>query len=628
MIRLATNFHLAVSLLTLLAFVAAGCGSDKPAPAKPAKAEPKKASAGTPAAGSTPKADTDSSGNDSLAAALKRAKREGYANAATVKGFVDACKKRPKVAIKAAGDRTAGYGAVHRGKVLKPGLKTPPSNSFAWTQRAPEYLDPNLISGSPGHSIAINLFEPLLAPAAGNEPPVPGAAERFEVSKDGLTYTFFLRKGNVWSDGTPLTAQDFKFAWLRGLAPETGSKNAQQIYLYLVGAEGYNNGSHKDPSKVAIKVIDDHTISLKLKHPTPFFPELLTYIAWAPVPRHTIAKHGKQWTRPGNIVVNGPYTLTEFEPRSKVVLTKNPKYWDAANVAIERSDVFMTDSEDRNATYYQTGQVHLAQPLSPDKVRAWLKDGRSDLHIDQHMCTYYLALRNGRAPFNDPLVREALTLAIDRERLAKHVLGRLEQPASHFIPDMFEATLGYKAVPGSGHDPEEAKRLLAEAGYPNGSGFPSIELRYNTLEVNRQVAEFVQRSLLENLGVKVTLHNMEWKSMLKTLRTGEFQLGRAAWCADYADPMTFFEVLRSTAAVNYTRYNNPNYDALLKRIGTTVSRDERNALLCAAEKTLNHDRPILPLFFYTHAYLLHPSVKGWKPQYQNTHLLKYLKLQP
>ncbi len=551
----------------------------------------------------------------------------GYASQAQVDGFLKEC-RATQTGTPAGADRVSGYGAVHRGNVPPAGRKVPPSDSFRWTQRPPEYLDPNLMSGAPAHSIGINLFEGLLAHAAGNGPPVPGAATRYEVSEDGRTYTFHLRKGNRWSDGKPLTANDFAYSWMRALDPKTGSKNAQQIWLYVVGAEDFNKGVSKDPGSVGIKVIDDLTIAVTLKSPTPYFPELITYIAWGPVPRHAVEKHGKQWTRPGNIVVNGAYTLEKFEPRSRIVLVKNEAYWDAANVAIPRSDVFMTDNEDTIVNYYVTGQVHLAQPLPPDKVRTWISQSRDDLQIDQHMCTYYLALRNGQPPFDDPLVRRALALAIDREKLAKFVLGRMERPATHFVPEMFEKTLGYSAVRGEGLDGDEAKRLLSEAGYPNGSGFPKVELRYNTLEVNRQVAEFVQRSLQENLGIKVALNNMEWKSMLKVLRTGEFQLARAAWCADYADPMTFLEVLRSTATVNYSRYNNPRYDALLDRITMTVDHTERNILMCAAEKTLNHDRPILPLFFYTHAYLLHPSVKGWEPQYQNMHMLKYLKLRP
>jgi len=608
--------------LAMLALVA-GCGGKKsPGPKGNNKGAATTGSEGNSSAGTTQPgaASPPPPGGD----------RVGYASKEKVEGFVKEC-RASQTGVPSADDRkaaTKGFGAVHRGKVPPQGRKTPPTDSFRWTQRPPEYLDPNLMSGAPAHSIGINLFETLLVHAAGNGPPLPGAAVRYDVSKDGKTYTFHLRKNAVWSDGTPITAKDFEYSWMRALEPATGSKNAQQIWLYVVGAEDYNKGASKDRSTVGIKVIDDHTISVTLKHPTPFFPELVTYIAWAPVPRHAIEKHGKQWTRPGKIVVNGAYTLQKFEPRSRIVLVKNPKYWDAANVSIPQSDVFMTDSEDTIVNYYLTGQVHLAQPLPPDKVRAWLRDGRDDLHIDQHMCTYYLALRNGQPPFDDPLVRQALALSIDRERLAKFVLGRMEKPANHFVPEMFDKILGYSAVPGPGLNADEAKRLLAEAGYPNGSGFPKLELRYNTLEVNRQVAEFVQRSLQENLGITITLNNLEWKSMLKSLRTGEFQLGRAAWCADYADPTTFLEVLRSTAAVNYSRYNNPNYDALLDRVKASVDANERNVLMCAAEKTLNHDRPILPLFFYTHAYLLHPSVKGWEPQYQNMHMLKYLKLEP
>lgn len=555
----------------------------------------------------------------------------GYSDQKVVEAFRNQCaveqaaqgKKKVEPVKQDGADK---YGRIWEGERLEPDFgPIPTEDIFVWTEGDAEYLDPNLISESAGNAISQQMFETLLISPPGNTEPRPGMAERYELSPDGRIYTFHIRKNVVWSDGTPLNAHDFKYSWLRGLKPETGSKNAQQLW-YIKGAKDYNGGQNKDPESVGITVKDDHTLVVELGNPAAFFPHLLTYVAYAPVPKHIVEKYKKRWTMPENIVVNGPFTMTEWTPRAKVVFGKNEKYWDAANVKLKGSVVLLGDSSEKNLNYYKTGQAHAAKPVPPDQARQMVQNGRKDLKIDQLMCTYYYIMRMDKPPFDDPLVRRAINLAVDRETLTKQILGLFQVPATTLLPDMFEGTVGYKAIEGDDYNPTEAARLLAEAGYPGGRGIPPIELVYNTYESHRLIAVFVQRNLKENLGLEVTINNMEWKSLLKKQAAGDFQLARTSWCADYPDPLTFLTVFHSEGENNYAAYKNPSFDKLIDDIKGETDKTKRNISICAAEKVLNRDVPILPFYFYTRAYLLRSFVKGYDPHYQDHHLLKWISI--
>jgi len=556
---------------------------------------------------------------------------ESLSSADDIEAFVASClAERPALdpaAEGGGGDLVGGYGRIYKGDKPIKLPEMPRDNYFRWVEGNPEFLDPNKISESAGSAIGIQMFETLLVPAPGNAPPLPGQAERFEVSDDGLTYTFHLREGLVWSDGTPITAETFRRSWLRGLDPETASKNAEQLW-YIVGAQDYNTGKVADPERVAIEAVDDLTLRVQLVSPAAFFPDLITYIAFAPVPLHAIEAHGAQWvTRPENIVVNGPFKLTEWLPRDRMVMVRNERYWDADNVALDGSIIFSSDSEARNELLYNTGQVHWIKPLGSTRIHDWIRNGRSDLHIDEQMCTYYYALNMRRQPYDDVRVRRAINMAVDKSRLATAVLSAFQKPATGILPDMFRATVGYEPVLGDFFDAHAAQIALAEAGYPGGKGFPRLEIIFNTFEGHRQVAEFARRNLKENLGVETTISNMEWKSLLQKLHSSDFEVSRMAWCADYPDPYTFLSIFHSESQGNYSGYFNPAYDALLDRIKRETDKVGRNALICAAEKALNRDMPIVPLYFYTRAYLLRPEVRGFEPQYQDTHYLKWVSLE-
>jgi oligopeptide transport system substrate-binding protein len=550
-----------------------------------------------------------------------------FASSEMVETFVEECRVRP---VKPAAEKglSAGKGLLWKGTAGSlMGEEAPANGEFNWIEGDSEFMDPNRVSESAGNSLASQMFEPLMVIAPDNGPPRYGAAESYTLSEDGKTYTFKLRKGLVWSDGVPLTAEDFRYSWLRGLSPELGSRNAQQIWNFVKGARAYNRGDTKDGDSVAIKVLgeDKLTLQVELLYPTPFFLDLVTYIAYTPVPRHAIEKHGDRWTRPENIVVNGPYVMKEWRPRARMVFEKNPRYWDAANVEIRKHTAFLTASEEANVTYYMNGQVQTSQPLPEEKIKNWIKDSALDLKIAEQMGTYYYVFRTDRPPFNNRLLRKAFNKALDKERLTSFVLSGFKPPARSLLPDVYADTqVGYQSMPGDHFDPVEASALMDKAGYPGGKGLGKLDLIYNTYETHKKIAVFYQRNMKDNLGVDITLNNMEWKSLLKQVQTGDFQIARTSWIADYPDPLTFLQVWHSESANNYAAYKNPAYDDLLLRIKQTTDQKKRNTLICAAERVINYDVPISPIYFYARPYLIHPSVKGYHPQYQDHHLIKYI----
>ena len=517
-------------------------------------------------------------------------------------------------------------GTVFRGKnpVKLPAI--PNDGIYRWMEGNPEYIDPNKVAESSGTAISSNLFETLLITAPGNSPPLPGAAERFEVSADGRTYTFHLRKGMVWTDGKPTTAHDYVYSWLRALDPATGSKNAQQLWI-IEGAKAYNEGKTKDPATVGVSAVDDHTLVVKLAGPAPYFPDLVTYVAFAPVPRWAIEQHGEQWTRPGKIVTNGPFTLARWLERDRIELGKSETYWDAANVKLKGSVIYISDSEAQNMILYESGQTHTAFPLAPDTIQNAIREGRQDLRIDLNACVYYYVLRLDKPPFNDARVRRALNLSLDKKKLVQHVLGAFQTPATQLTPLMFTGFMGYVAPEGEAYDLDLARELLQAAGYPGGKGLPPLDIIFNTFEGHKRIAEFASRNWQEALGAKVSAANMEWKSLLKLQQAGDFHISRSAWCADYPDPLNFLDVFHSSSENNYPGYKNPAYDAMLDKARQEADPWKRRVKLCAAEKGLLRDAPFIPMYHYTRSILLRPEVKGHLPQYQDHHHLKWISLE-
>ena len=502
----------------------------------------------------------------------------------------------------------------------------PQHREFAFASGSQEFLDPAKVAETAGHHLMMNVFEGLYVYNRGDGPPVPAMATHHEVSPDGRTYTVHLRSGITWSDGQPITAQDFVWSWRRVLDPKTASRSAQLLW-FLKGGKAFNEGSITDADTIGVHALDEHTLRIDLADPTPFFDHLLCEMPFVPTPRAVIERWGDQWTQPGHIVSNGPYVLAEHAPRKWSVLKKNPRYFAANDVYMQTIRIYDTESEQTAFDWYEVGktQWHGDVGLPMDKVPALRESGRVDLRTDPKLCSYYYSVRVDQPPLNDPRVRRALALAIDRERLALHVLRGGQIVSTGAVPDLFEKTHNYRTLRGEAYNPEQARQLLAAAGYPRGIGIPPIVLYFNTGEGHRVIAEFVQRNLQENLGIRVQLANMEWGTLLKTLLSGQFSIGRSSWCADYPDPLTFLEVFESESKSNYSGYKSVEYDEVIAAIRKEPNLQRRNAILRRAEEILDRDLPFLPMYHYTWTYLIRPYVLGYENHMQDQHPLKYVR---
>lgn len=504
--------------------------------------------------------------------------------------------------------------------------RVPTERHLTFASGGMEFLDPAKIAETAGHHLMMNVFEGLYVYNRGNGPPVPSMANGHDVSADGTVWTVHLRPGIVWSDGQPITAHDFVWSWRRVLDPKTASRSAQLLW-FIKGAQAFNEGAAKDPDSVGVRALDDRTLRIELKNPTPFFLDLLCEMPYVPTPRHVVEKWGDAWSRPEHLVSNGPFRLVKHEDRVVSELGRSETYWDRANVWLERVTVLHTESDQTAYDWYEVGKTQWQgdTSLPVDRVPGLRASGRPDFRSDAKMCSYYFSVRVDRPPLDDPRVRQAVNLAIDKERLALHVLRGGQPVATGAVPDLFRVSHGYAPFDGPGFDPFRARALLAEAGHPQGLGLAPITLYFNTGEGHRLIAEFVQRNLQENLGVQVVLANMEWGTLLKTLLAGDFAIGRSSWCADYPDPLTFLDVFHSQSLANYSGYKSVEYDSMLAAIQAEPAMIKRNSLIAQAESVLNRDMPLIPLYHYTWSYLIRPWVLGYERHAQDMHPLKYIR---
>ncbi len=485
----------------------------------------------------------------------------------------------------------------------------------------PESLDPALVTGVPENRIISNLFEGLTTLDPKDLSPRPGVAESWSVSQDGRAYTFRLREAR-WSDGRPVTAHDFAYAWERVLDPKTGGKYAQQLY-YLKNGEEYNKGRIADFSQVGMRVVGERTLQVTLRCPTAYFLDLTSFFTLLPVPRWAIEAHGRNWVKPGKIVSNGPFRLVTWTPESTLVLEKNPQYWDAAHVRLQR--VVFLPTEDVNTAFkqFQAGESDWVPQVPSSQLDA--VRSRPEFYASPYLGTYFFRFNVTKPPLNDVRVRKALSMAVDREALTRYVAKAGQVPSSAFVP---AGMRGYSGARGHAFDVAAAKKLLAEAGYPEGRGFPQTELMYNTNELHRMIAQAVQQMWKVNLGIQVDLVNVEWKVYLARQSTLDYQIARAGWIGDYVDPNTFLDMWISGGGNNETGWSNRRYDALIARAACgTVRPQERMHALQEAEQILLDDAPVLPLYTYVNTGMLSQRVKGWDPNLLDLHPLKYIRVE-
>jgi oligopeptide transport system substrate-binding protein len=484
----------------------------------------------------------------------------------------------------------------------------------------PESLDPAVVTGVPEHRILSNLFEGLTTTDPRDLSPRPGMASTWTTSKDGLTYTFKLRDA-TWTDGRPVTSQDFVFAWERVLNPKTGAKYAQQLF-HLKNGEAYNRGRLTDFGQVGVRALDPKTLRVTLASPTAYFLDLTSFYTLYPVPRWAVEAHGTEWVKPGRMVSDGPFRLVSWVPQKELVLERNPRYWDARSVKLQKAIFLPTD--DVNTAYKQflAGDSDWVPTVPPAQIEAAKR--RPEYYASPYLGTYYLRFNVTKPPASDVRVRKALSLAVDRELLTRFVTKAGEVPHSGFVP---AGLRGYDNPRGLGFDPASARRLLGEAGFPGGKGFPTTELLYNTGDLHRVITQAVQQMWKEQLGIQVDLVNVEWKVYLAKQSALDYQISRAGWIGDYVDPSTFLEMWKTGGGNNQTGWSSRRFDNLMDQAARLVDAKDRMRAMQAAEAILLDEAPMLPLFTYVNKGMLNPKVKGWYPNILDHHPLKHISIE-
>ncbi len=492
----------------------------------------------------------------------------------------------------------------------------------------PEDLDPQVTTGLPEHHIHMALFEGLVNTDPIDLSPSPGVAERWEVSDDGRRYTFFLREDAKWSNGDPVTSEDFIFSYRRMLAPGFGAEYAYMLYV-VENAEEYHLGRLEDFALVGFRAADPYTLVVQLATPTPYFLSLINHNSWYPVHGATILKYGKmdqrgsRWTRPGNHVGNGPFTLKDWNVTDVVVVEKNPIYWDADRVVLNEIRFYAIENAITEERNFQAGQLHLTGSVNLNSIDRLRREESEYLQLHGWLGTYYYLLNTKAPPLNDVRVRRALNMVIDRSAIVESITRGGQIPAYFFTPPN---TAGYTARARLKEDVDAARRYLAEAGYPNGDGFPSLPLLYNTSESHRPIAEAIQDMWKRYLNIRVRLENQEWKVYLQSRSNGEFAIARAGWIGDYNDPNTFLDLLTSSSGNNHTGWRNSEYDSLIAQAGRTLDPVQRYEYFQRAEAILVDELPIIPIYFYVRAFLKQPSVQNWHPNILDQHPYKFVRL--
>ena len=479
----------------------------------------------------------------------------------------------------------------------------------------PGDLDPHLASILNDQIVVLTLFEGLTLLDERTTNPLPAAAESWNVSADGLTWTFRLREGLQWSNGDPLTADDFVQSWRRVLNPAFATDNAWYLFA-LKNAEAYNAKKNPDPAAVGFKATDSRTLVLTLERPTPYLAALVSMPAWFPINPRVLAKFGAMeqrgtaWTRPGNLVGNGAFTLAQWNPNSRITLEKNARYRDAAQNKLERVVFLPIESPDVEERDFRAGQLHVTFNLPVTKIASWRKQDPAKLRVDPMLQINFLRFNTARPPLNDPRVRRALSLTIDRAALAQSVLQGSRAPALAITPP---GTGGYTARASVATNVEEAKKLLAAAGFPGGQGLPVIDIQARNDEIMPRVAEALQAMWKRDLGLKTTISQVEQKTWIQNQQTANYGISTAAWTADFPDPVTFLGMFTANSAYNWTGWNHPEYEKLLDTAAMTADAKQRYEIFQQAETLLLNEAPVAPLFYGAQTYLIHSAVKGWEP---------------
>ena len=491
-------------------------------------------------------------------------------------------------------------------------------------------VDPHGTNGLPEQRVMMSLYEGLVTKDPKTLEIVPAVADRWEVSEDNMTYVFHIRESAKWSNGDPITAQDFVNSWLRGLMPALGNETVSSLFVFK-NAEKYFRKEIDDLSMLGFRALDDHHLQIELENPTPYFLQLLDYIGLFPVHTGNIERFGalddpaNPWSKPHNFVGNGAFTLKDWVPGRSIVVKKNPHYWDKDNVRLNEIHFMPIEQLLVEERMFKAGHLHRTEWMPYSKIPVYRNNKDPEYNHYPYLSTYYYALNVTKPPLDDVRVRKALAYAVDRQALVDSVTNGVQSATGAFTPPN---TLGYTSRTQIVFDVEKARQLLAEAGYPNGKNFPSIELSYNNSEDHRKIAEAVQQMWKKNLNINVKLKNLEWKVFLYEVKNLNHNIARMGWVGDYIDPNTFLELFTSGSGDNRTGWHTKEYDDLIRKAATIANKEERYEIFQQAEKILLDAAPVIPLYNYTTNNLISTQVKGYHPNILDYYSYKHLYLEP
>ena len=495
----------------------------------------------------------------------------------------------------------------------------------------PQTLDPHIATGIPESQIISALFEGLIYKNPKTLEVEPAVAQSWRVSDDGRVYTFIIRKDAKWSNGDPVTAHDFEWSWWRALQPALGNQYVFMLYP-VVNAKAYSEGKVTDFDQVGIKALNDRTLEIRLENPTPYFLQLLDHSSTYPLHRPTIEKWGKadeaytRWTRPGNLVGNGPFVLDEWRLNKVLTVKRNQRYWDNDNIALNGLRFYPIDSPAVEERMFRASQLHFTAGGIAERLDYYKENNPDVLNIAPYAGTYFYRFNTTRNGLDDVRVRKALAMSIDRELLAKTVLKGIPTPTYGMTPP---GLLGYQTPKQFGFDPVKARALMAEAGFVDGENFPAFELQFNTSEGHRKIAVAIQQMWKKELGININLQNKDWKVYLDDTQTGNFDISRAGWIGDYVDPNTFLDMWSDGSDLNRTGWSSEEYDDLvLNKAPKAKTRQARFGMLQKAESILIDAMPIIPIYTYSSHYYKHQSVNGMPNNIMNFKNFRFVSLDP
>ena len=494
----------------------------------------------------------------------------------------------------------------------------------------PETLDPALNSAVDGGNMLITLFETLLIIDQDNKVQ-PGQAEKYEVSPDGLTWTFTMRDGLKWSDGTELNAKDFEYTFKRIADTNVAAPYAETVIGMI---EGYKDAiDSKNPEKLNVKASEDgKTLTIKLAYPCSYFDKIVAFGTMSPVQKATVEKNGDSWaTKPETYVCNGPYTITEWTPSEKIVCKKNENYkggWDSSKIVNDKLTFLLLEDSSASYTAYTGGTAQLIKDVPTEEIPTLKKDKKDEFNVDPILGTYYLSMNLNKAPFNNKNVRKALSLAIDRDYVANTVMQGTYTPAYNYVGtgvddvetgkflENSKAANGGKTYISEDYKAnlEEAKKALAEAGYPEGKGFPTITYSTNDAGYHKALAEYLQQ-VYKDLGITMNIDIVDWSSFTPKRRAGEYEMARNGWVMDYNDASNMIELFVSSNGNNDGKYNNPAFDKAMND-SKVADKTAHFAALHEAEKIVSEDYGFIPVAYYNDFWLQSTSLKGtWHSPY-------------